>query len=69
MPLTNGDAAASTSCLLPGIKTLDFSTALDVLKSEYSDRDGIDVKLLIDSRANGGLAYNDFLILPGYIGN
>ncbi|SLM33905.1 inosine-5-monophosphate dehydrogenase [Lasallia pustulata] len=68
MPLTNGDAAASTSCLLPGIKTLDFSTALDVLKSEYSDRDGIDVKLLIDSRANGGLAYNDFLILPGYIG-
>lgn len=69
MPLTNGDAAASTSFLLPGIEPLDFNTALDVLKSEDSNRDGIDVKTLIDSRTNGGLTYNDFLILPGYIGN
>lgn len=68
MPITNGDAAASTSHLLPGIEPLDFSTALDVLKSEYPDRDGIDIKTLIDSRTNGGLTYNDFLILPGYIG-
>ena len=68
MPLTNGDAAASTSYLLPGMEPLDFSTALDVLKSEGSNQDGIDVKTLIDSRTNGGLTYNDFLILPGYIG-
>ncbi|KAI4134505.1 MAG: hypothetical protein LQ347_001464 [Umbilicaria vellea] len=68
MPLTNGDAAASTSFLLPGVEPLDFNTALDVLKNEDSDRDGIDVKTLIDSRTNGGLTYNDFLILPGYIG-
>ncbi|MCJ1301173.1 hypothetical protein MMC08_003972 [Hypocenomyce scalaris] len=69
MPLTNGDVAASTSYLLPGNKPLDFSTALNVLKSEYSAQDGIDVKTLIDSRTNGGLTYNDFLILPGYIGS
>jgi len=49
-------------------KVLDFSTALDVLKNEYPERDGIDVKTLIDSKTNGGLTYNDFLILPGYIG-
>lgn len=68
MPLTNGDAVASTSYLLPGNELLDFNTAFDVLKSEDSNRDGIDVKTLIDSRTNGGLTYNDFLILPGYIG-
>ncbi|EOD47408.1 putative inosine-5 -monophosphate dehydrogenase protein [Neofusicoccum parvum UCRNP2] len=59
MPAINGSAPA---------QALDFSTALEVLKNEYSERDGIDVHTLIDSKRNGGLTYNDFLVLPGYIG-
>ena len=68
MPLTNGDASTNPGHLLSQEKILDFSTALDVLKSEYSDRDGLNAKTLLDSHKNGGLTYNDFLILPGYIG-
>ncbi|KAG0135425.1 IMP dehydrogenase/GMP reductase [Tuber indicum] len=49
------------------IGTLDFSTALSVLEKEYR-RDGLDVHSLLDSSKRGGLTYNDFLILPGYIG-
>ena len=63
MPILNGDAMAPANTTV-----LDFSTALDVLKNEYPTRDGIDVETLIDSKTNGGLTYNDFLILPGYIG-
>lgn len=63
MPILNGDSMAA-----PSRDVLDFSTALDVLKKEYPERDGIDVKTLIDSKTHGGLTYNDFLILPGYIG-
>ena len=47
---------------------LDASKALEVLKNEYKELDGLDVKSLLDSHKNGGLTYNDFLILPGYIG-
>ena len=47
---------------------LDYSHALDVLKTEYVSRDGLDAKALLDSSRNGGLTYNDFLVLPGYIG-
>lgn len=47
-------------------EVLDFNTATDVLK-EYQ-RDGLDVKSLLDSNVRGGLTYNDFLVLPGYIG-
>ena len=50
------------------VNSLDYTTALEVLKNEYQERDGIDVKTLIDSKKNGGLTYNDFLMLPGYIG-
>lgn len=50
------------------VNALDYTTALEVLKNEYQERDGIDVKTLIDSKKNGGLTYNDFLMLPGYIG-
>lgn len=64
MPILNGDAMASDK----SENALDYSTALDVLKKEYSERDGLDAKTLLDSRTNGGLTYNDFLILPGYIG-
>jgi IMP dehydrogenase len=54
--------------VLPKEKILDFKNALDIVKSEYTERDGIDVQTLLDSKTNGGLTYNDFLVLPGYIG-
>lgn len=63
MPIQNGDAMVDTTA-----NALDFTQALEVLKNEYPERDGIDVKTLIDSKKNGGLTYNDFLMLPGYIG-
>lgn len=47
---------------------LDSTKALEVLKNEYKELDGLDVESLLDSHKNGGLTYNDFLILPGYIG-
>lgn len=47
---------------------LDSSKALEVLKNEYKELDGLDAESLLDSHKNGGLTYNDFLILPGYIG-
>lgn len=69
MPITNGDAMLSSSAqLLPGEASLDHSQALAVLQSDYESRDGLDVKQLLDSKRQGGLAYNDFLVLPGYIG-
>ena len=45
---------------------LDPSTAVAHLAS-YSHGDGLAVSELIDSTVNGGLTYNDFLILPGEI--
>ena len=65
MPITNGDAMAMAN---NAANALDYTKALEVLKNEYPERDGIDVKTLIDSKKNGGLTYNDFLMLPGYIG-
>ena len=49
-------------------KVLDYSTALEVLDAQYPEGDGIDVRTLLNSQRNGGLTYNDFLILPGHIG-
>lgn len=69
MPLTNGDIGISSAHLLSGEQALNHTTALEVLSKEYSNTDGLDAKSLLDSRVNGGLTYNDFLILPGYIGN
>ena len=68
MPLSNGDLGFNSSQLLSDKQTLPYNTALDVLHGEYSNGDGLDARTLLDSRINGGLAYNDFLILPGYIG-
>lgn len=34
--------------------------------SEYSG-DGLSAEELMDTKQNGGLTYNDFLILPGFI--
>lgn len=44
----------------------DPSRAFEVL-AEYEHGDGLDVYELMDSVKNGGLTYNDFLMLPGRI--
>lgn len=62
MPATNTQASVNGAS-----NFLDFKTANDVLK-EYETRDGLDITQLLDSKTNGGLTYNDFLLLPGYIG-
>jgi IMP dehydrogenase len=40
--------------------------ALSLLK-EYTRGDGLGLSELMDSQRNGGLTYNDFLMLPGHI--
>jgi IMP dehydrogenase len=65
MPHTNGDAKVASH--FGSKEVLPFSKALEVLK-QYEERDGLDVKSLLDSKKHGGLTYNDFLVLPGYIG-
>ncbi|KXN73494.1 IMP dehydrogenase [Conidiobolus coronatus NRRL 28638] len=44
---------------------LDPTTALEVLKEQGSD--GLTVDQLMDPQISGGLTYNDFLVLPGFI--
>ena len=51
---------------MPNQTFLDPATALDHLKT-YQHADGLSVAELMDSKANGGLTYNDFLMLPGKI--
>lgn len=68
MPIANGDGVDGAAHMLAGNNVVDYSTALEVLEKEYSKKDGLDVHTLLDSSKNGGLTYNDFLILPGYIG-
>lgn len=63
MPSTNGASAPSFF----GKDVLSPASALKVLE-EYDERDGLDVQSLLDSKKHGGLTYNDFLVLPGYIG-
>ena len=67
MTLTNGDSSNTHSQLMTKEKILDHTKALETLHNEYSNADGIDAKTLLDSKINGGLTYNDFLVLPGYI--
>ena len=67
MTLTNGDSSAGPQ-VVHGQKVMDHTKALELLKDEHLHCDGIDAKTLLDSRTNGGLTYNDFLVLPGYIG-
>ena len=69
MPLTNGHIKSSTINLSAAQQKLDFSTAVEVLSEEYPNGDGLDAKTLLDSKINGGLTYNDFLVMPGYIGS
>jgi len=67
MPHTNGSSTPAPAPSTFFGKTLDSSKALEVLK-QYEERDGLAVQDLLDSKKHGGLTYNDFLILPGYIG-
>lgn len=47
-------------------KALPASEAVAFLE-KYSRGDGLSLAELMDSRKNGGLTYNDFLMLPGHI--
>jgi IMP dehydrogenase len=67
MPLTNGDVMTESAFFGPAKHILDHTKALQVLK-EYESKDGLDITDLLDSKKHGGLTYNDYLILPGYIG-
>jgi IMP dehydrogenase len=69
-PSANGDATNGTvaATIIRGVKVLDHTHAVDVLKTEYTQRDGLSAQDLIDSKIHGGLTYNDFLVLPGHIG-
>ncbi|KAI0000721.1 IMP dehydrogenase [Xylariaceae sp. FL0662B] len=62
MPSING-----TTTVHGNTKVLDHTTAIDALK-KYSSPDGLGIEDLIDTKKQGGLTYNDFLVLPGYIG-
>jgi IMP dehydrogenase len=48
-------------------KVESAAKALELLKT-YKAKDGISVQELMDENKTGGLTYNDFLLLPGYIG-
>lgn len=61
MPAANGAAANGAAVVQ------DFTKAEEILE-EYDSRDGLSIHDLMDSKAHGGLTYNDFLLLPGYIG-
>lgn len=68
MPILNGDAANNGVPISHKVEQLDYRKALEVLESEYESRDGLDVHSLLDSGKHGALTYNDFLVLPGYVG-
>ncbi|SOV09440.1 inosine 5`-monophosphate dehydrogenase [Ustilago sp. UG-2017a] len=58
---------ASNGLQIPQDKAvLSPSQALEHLET-YSTGDGLSMAELIDSRQHGGLTYNDFLVLPGFI--
>ena len=66
MPIANGDVANGAP-ISRKIEVLDYRKATQVLES-YESRDGLDIHSLLNSKENGALTYNDFLVLPGYIG-
>lgn len=35
--------------------------------AEYEQKDGLAIETLMNEQLSGGLTYNDFLILPGFI--
>ncbi|CCF59830.1 hypothetical protein KAFR_0I00490 [Kazachstania africana CBS 2517] len=44
----------------------DYRTALEYLET-FEKKDGLSVAELMDSTIRGGLTYNDFLVLPGFV--
>lgn len=60
MPASNGLQVPQDAAVLSP------SQALEHLKT-YATGDGLSMSELIDSRQHGGLTYNDFLVLPGFI--
>lgn len=64
MTAVNGDVSASQGSQ----KVEDYKNAVKLLSQLDDAKDGIDAATLLDSKTKGGLTYNDFLILPGYIG-
>ncbi|KAI1823203.1 inosine-5'-monophosphate dehydrogenase IMD4 [Xylaria intraflava] len=62
MPGINGNSLVNGK-----LDLLDHTKALEILK-DYESADGLSIHDLIDTKIRGGLTYNDFLILPGYIG-
>jgi IMP dehydrogenase len=69
MPHANGFYEdGPVPAITKGVQVLDHKSALEVLANEYKEKDGLSAQQLINSRENGGLTYNDFLVLPGYIG-
>lgn len=64
MPITNKEAAPGAAM---NAEIEDYTKALEVVKT-YTTQDGLDVDTLLDSDKHGALTYNDFLVLPGYIG-
>ena len=65
MPITNGDFQSSAAMKA---EISDHTKAVEILKRDYTTRDGLDIDTLLDSDKHGALTYNDFLVLPGYIG-
>ncbi|KAI5292072.1 hypothetical protein KEM52_006643 [Ascosphaera acerosa] len=49
----------------PAVPVADYTKAVEML-AEYPP-DGISVEQLMDTDKRGGLTYNDFLILPGFV--
>jgi hypothetical protein len=66
--MANGTKQCDGVPLLRGKTLLGYDQAQKVLQTGYNHRDGVDVETLLDSKTHGALAYNDFLVLPGYIG-
>jgi IMP dehydrogenase len=64
MPITNKEAAPGAAMKA---EIEDYTKALEVVKT-YTVKDGLDIDTLLDSDKHGALTYNDFLVLPGYIG-
>lgn len=63
---SNGVTGTPTHSLSQTYGSLDCSRANELLREKFSP-DGLSAEELMDSKLHGGLTYNDFLILPGYI--
>ncbi len=68
MVYTNGDMDHDHQKVMTNGDVLDYTTAKDVLKRDFEHPDGLSAQGMLDSTKHGGLTYNDFLVLPGYIG-